>query len=84
MIVATVAFPELQRRVESALDQIRPYLITDGGNVEILEISDDKILSVRLLGACGSCPMSLMTLKAGVEETVKREVPEIISVIASN
>ncbi len=84
MIAATVAFPELQRRVESALDQIRPYLITDGGNVEILEISEDKILSVRLLGACGSCPMSLMTLKAGVEETVKREVPEIISVIASN
>ncbi len=71
-------------RIEKALDQIRPYLEADGGNVRILELSEDMVLKLELLGACGSCPMSTMTLKAGVEQTIKREVPEIKSVIAVN
>ncbi|POY37038.1 hypothetical protein C3K47_08245 [Solitalea longa] len=75
---------ELLSKVERALDQIRPYLEADGGNVEVLEVTDDSILKLKLLGSCGSCPMSIMTLKAGLEQAVKREVPEIVAVEAVN
>lgn len=75
---------DLRVRVESALDQIRPYLQTDGGDVEVIEITPDFTLRLRLMGACGSCPMSMMTLKAGVEETVRKAVPEIKAVEAVN
>jgi Fe-S cluster biogenesis protein NfuA len=75
---------ELYQQIEDALDSIRPYLKTDGGDVRVLDISDSMVLSLELLGACGSCPMSAMTLKAGVEEAVKKAVPEIKSVIAIN
>ncbi|RDV13757.1 NifU family protein [Pontibacter diazotrophicus] len=71
-------------RVEDALDQIRPYLEADGGNVKVLEITEDMVLKLELLGACGSCPMSTMTLKAGVEQSVLKAVPEIKSVEAVN
>ncbi|KAA9339705.1 NifU family protein [Hymenobacter busanensis] len=71
-------------RIEQALDGIRPYLEADGGNVRVLDISDDMVLRLELLGACGTCPMSPMTLKAGVEESVKRAVPEIRAVEAVN
>lgn len=75
---------QLQNRVEDALNQIRPYLEADGGNVSLVEITDDNIVKLELLGACKSCSMSMMTLKAGIEETVKRAVPEIKSVVAVN
>jgi Fe-S cluster biogenesis protein NfuA len=75
---------ELTKRVEDALEQIRPYLQADGGNVSLVEITDDKIVRLELQGACKSCSMSMMTLKAGIEETIKRSVPEIISVEAVN
>lgn len=71
-------------RIEGALNQIRPYLAQDGGNVKILEVSEDMVLKLELLGACGACSMSTMTMKAGIEQAVKREVPEIKSVIAVN
>jgi Fe-S cluster biogenesis protein NfuA len=71
-------------RIESALDQIRPYLEADGGNVKVLEVTEDMVLKLELLGACGSCPMSTMTLKAGVEQSVLRAIPEIKSVEAIN
>jgi Fe-S cluster biogenesis protein NfuA len=71
-------------RIEYALNQIRPYLEADGGNVKILELTDDMVLKLEFLGACGSCTMSAMTLKAGVEQAVKREVPEIRAVEALN
>ncbi|TPE39704.1 NifU family protein [Pontibacter mangrovi] len=71
-------------RIESALDQIRPYLEADGGNVRVLEVTDEMVLKLELLGACGSCPMSTMTLKAGVEQSVLRAVPEIKAVEAVN
>ncbi|MFD3001802.1 NifU family protein [Pontibacter toksunensis] len=71
-------------RVEGALDQIRPYLEADGGNVKVLEITEDMVLKLELLGACGTCPMSTMTLKAGVEQSVLRAIPEIKSVEAVN
>ncbi|WP_194778250.1 NifU family protein [Pararhodonellum marinum] len=75
---------ELIQKVETALDSIRPYLEADGGNVKILEVTDDMVLKLEMTGTCSSCPMSTMTLKAGVEEAVKRAVPEIVKVEAVN
>lgn len=74
----------LSEQVEAALDTIRPYLLTDGGNVSIEEISPEGVVKLKLLGACGSCPMSVMTLKAGIEEAIKKAVPEITAVEAIN
>jgi len=74
---------ELTKKVEEALDQIRPYLQADGGNVSLVEIVDN-VVKVELQGACKSCSMSMMTLKAGIEESIKRSVPEIKSVEAVN
>lgn len=71
-------------QVEAALDTIRPYLLTDGGNVSIEGITPDNVVKLKLLGSCGSCPMSIMTLKAGLEEAIKKAVPEITGVEAVN
>lgn len=79
-----MAQTELLERIESALNNIRPYLEADGGNVKLLDVDQDLIVSLELLGSCGSCPMSAMTLKAGVEEAIKRDVPEIKGVKAIN
>jgi Fe-S cluster biogenesis protein NfuA len=75
---------ELLQRVESSLDTMRPYLNDDGGNVEVVEITDDMVLRLKLVGACSTCPQSYMTMKAGIEEAVMRSVPEIKSVMAVN
>ncbi len=75
---------ELAKKIEEALDQIRPYLKADGGDVALVEITEDKIVRLELLGACKSCSMSMMTMKAGIEETIRRSVPEIIAVEAVN
>ncbi|MCG8306727.1 MAG: NifU family protein [Cytophagales bacterium] len=74
----------IHQKVEEALQVIRPYLEADGGDVKILDISDRGIVRLELLGACGTCPMSTMTLKAGVEEAIKRAVPEVTGVEAIN
>lgn len=74
----------LIEQVESALDTIRPYLEADGGNVSIEEITPDKVVKLKLLGSCGSCPMSIMTLKAGIEQAIKKAVPEVTGVEAIN
>lgn len=71
-------------QVEDALKTIRPYLEADGGDVKVVEIDDENIVHLELLGACGSCPMSAMTLKAGVEEAIKRYVPQIKGIKAVN
>ncbi len=76
--------PELVQKVEKVIDQIRPYLEADGGNIRFVEITDDNVVNVELLGACGSCPMSQMTLKAGVEQAVKKAIPEIKAVESIN
>jgi len=68
---------ELTRRIEVSLDSIRPYLEADGGNVRIFEITDDRIVRLEFIGACGNCRMSTMTFKAGVEAAIKRDVPEV-------
>ena len=71
-------------RVESALDKIRPFLLADGGNVKVLEVTDDFTVKLELEGACETCPMSPMTMKAGIEEAIKRDIPEIKEVVAVN
>lgn len=71
-------------RIESALDSIRPYLLADGGNVRILEITSEQVLKLEFMGNCGTCPMSTMTFKAGVEEAIKRAVPEIKNIEVVN
>jgi Fe-S cluster biogenesis protein NfuA len=72
---------DLKERVEKSLDTIRPALMADGGNVELVDI-EDGIVKVRLQGACGTCPSALMTLKQGIEVRVKEDVPEIQEVAA--
>ena len=71
----------MKEKVQSVLDQVRPALQADGGDVELVDISDEGVVSVRLKGACGSCPMSTMTLKMGIERTLKAQIPEVKSVI---
>jgi Fe-S cluster biogenesis protein NfuA len=71
-------------QVETALDSIRPYLEADGGNVSIEEITPEGVVKLKLLGSCGSCPMSIMTLKAGIEQAIKKAVPEITAIEAIN
>jgi Fe-S cluster biogenesis protein NfuA len=70
----------MKDRVEKVLEAVRPFLQADGGDVELVDISDDGIVRVRLTGACGSCPMSTMTLKMGVERKLKEEIPEVKAV----
>ncbi|WP_022835863.1 NifU family protein [Salisaeta longa] len=74
----------LRNQIEEALDTIRPYLMADGGSVRVLNITDDHVVELELLGACGSCPMSTMTLRAGIEQALKRSVPQIKRVEAVN
>ena len=74
----------LIEKIEASLDTMRPYLKDDGGNVEVVGINDEMIVEVRLVGACSTCPQSYMTMKAGIEDAVKRAVPEIKGVVAIN
>lgn len=76
--------PELRRKIEEALDMIRPYLMADGGSVRLLDVTPDFVVELELLGACGTCPMSTMTLRAGIEQALKRSVPQISRVEAVN
>ena len=66
-----------REQVLKALESIRPYLQADSGDVELIEISNDNIIKVKLTGACSSCPMSIMTLRAGIERSLMREIPAI-------
>ncbi len=75
---------ELREKVENIIDQVRPYLQQDGGDIKFIEITDDNVVNVELMGACGACPYSTMTLKNGVESAVKKALPEIKSVEAIN
>lgn len=72
----------MKEKVEAALNKVRPALMADGGNVELIDVQADGVVKVRLTGACGGCPMSQMTLKMGIERLLKREVPEVKEVIA--
>ena len=70
----------LEKRVKNILEQVRPYLQADGGDVSFVELTDDMVVIVELTGACGSCPYSTMTLKNGIEAVMKKSIPEIKSV----
>ena len=72
----------LEEQIKTALDDVRPSLQADGGDVQFVSVTKDGVVSVKLTGACGSCPMSQMTLKMGVESYLKREVPQVSSVVA--
>lgn len=72
----------LIKRIEQALKDIRPYLQRDGGDLEVVDVSPEMVVRVRLIGACDGCPFSFQTLKAGIEQAVKRKIPEIKEVVA--
>jgi Fe-S cluster biogenesis protein NfuA len=73
---------KLLGRVKLTLERVRPYLQSDGGDVDLIDVTDDFIVKVRLKGACQGCPYSMQTLKAGIEQAMIREVPEIVEVVA--
>ena len=68
-------------KVEEALSQVRPYLESDGGDIRLIEVTDDYVVKVKLLGACSDCQVSMMTLKAGVEQAVKKVLPQLKEVV---
>ncbi len=72
----------MKEKVEKALEKVRPMLAADGGNVELVDVSKDGVVKLKLTGTCGCCPMSQMTLKMGIERILKQEVPEIKEVVA--
>lgn len=74
----------IEAKVLEAMEQLRPFLIADGGDMELVEVREDGTVSVRLMGACKDCSMSMMTLKAGLEEQVKKVAPEVTQVVAVN
>jgi Fe-S cluster biogenesis protein NfuA len=72
----------MKEKVQKIIDEIRPALQADGGNIELVEVGEDGIVKVRLMGACGSCPMSQLTLKRGVEARLKAKIPEVKEVVS--
>ncbi len=72
----------MKEKIEDALNKIRPMLMADGGNVELVDVTDDGKVMVKLTGACGGCPMSQMTLKQGIEKVIKEEIPEVTEVVS--
>lgn len=72
----------MDEKVKEVLDEIRPFLQADGGDMELVEVTEDGIVKLRLKGACGTCPMSTMTLKMGIEKRLKERLPEVKEVLA--
>lgn len=70
----------MMEKVQAVLEQVRPMLQRDGGDVELIEVTPEGVVKVKLKGACGSCPMSTMTLKMGIEAAIKEQIPEIVEV----
>ncbi len=75
---------EITKKISDAIEQVRPFLQNDGGDISLVEVTDDYTVKVELHGACGSCPYSLMTLKNGVEQAIRRDVPQVKEVVAVN
>jgi len=74
---------DFEKRINETIDMVRPYLVADGGDIQFVELTDDMVVKVQLLGACGSCPYSLQTLKNGVEQAVKKQIPEVKEVVSA-
>ncbi len=79
-----VDMKEITERVQNSINVVRPYLQNDGGDISLVEVTEDMVVKVQLHGACGSCPYSLMTLRNGVEQAIRRDIPEIKEVVAVN
>jgi len=75
---------KIHERIKNELEKIRPYLQADGGDINLVEITEDFVVKVELTGACRGCPYSEQTLKAGVEQALKKEIPEVKQVISAN
>ncbi len=75
---------ELNQKIENVLEQVRPYLQADGGDINFVNVTDDYVVNVELTGACGTCAFSTMTLKNGVEATLKKVLPQVKEVVAIN
>lgn len=73
---------DFEKRINESIEMVRPYLVADGGDIRFVELTDDMVVKVELLGACGSCPYSIQTLKNGVEQAVKKQIPEIKEVVS--
>ncbi len=73
---------DFEKRINESIDMVRPYLVADGGDIRFVELTDDMVVKVELLGACGSCPYSIQTLKNGVEQAVKKQIPEVKEVVS--
>lgn len=80
----TVENSDIFHRIDKALDEIRPHLQVDGGDIEVVEVTEDFVVKVRWIGNCESCNMSVMTMRAGVEQAIRNKVPEITAVVAIN
>ena len=75
---------EFLERIDAALDTIRPHLAADGGNIEVVDLTEDMKVQIKWMGNCEGCSMSSMTMRAGIEETLKAKIPEVTGVIALN
>jgi Fe-S cluster biogenesis protein NfuA len=75
---------QMKTQVQRALNNIRPYLQADNGDIELIDITEDGIVTVKFLGACKTCPLSVMTLRAGVERTIMKEVPSVKRIEATS
>lgn len=74
----------LLRRIDAALDDVRPHLAVDGGNVEVVDVTEAKVVKIKWLGACEGCSMTTMTMRAGIEQAIMGKIPEIAGVVAVN
>lgn len=75
---------QLLERIDAALNDVRPHLAVDGGNVELVDVTEDNIVQIKWLGACDGCSMSVMTMRAGIEHAIRSKLPEIMGVVAVN
>lgn len=73
---------EALQKITKAIDEVRPYLVADGGDVELVDLTDDNTVKVRLMGACDGCPFSMMTLQAGIEQAIRKNFPEMKELVA--
>ena len=77
-----LANEQINQKIKKAIESVRPYLVTDGGDVELIEVTRDLVVKVRLLGACEGCPFSFQTLKAGIEQAIRKEIPDLKELVS--
>lgn len=82
--MSTIEKEELITRIDQALNEVRPHLAVDGGNVEVVDVTDDHIVKIKWLGTCEGCSMSAMTMRAGIEQAIRGKLPQILGVEAIN